>query len=76
MVFHFNKAHLTDSAIPAWTLKFKGESFYVSHVDAQVGFSTKETSDNPHTKGSIKFKNVDVSILDGVATIISSKGGE
>jgi hypothetical protein len=25
-------------------------------VDPGVGFSTKETPDNPHTKGSIKIK--------------------
>lgn len=36
----------------------KGESHYVSHVTVQpnVGFSTKETPDNPHTKGAIKLK--------------------
>jgi hypothetical protein len=41
-----------------WTLKVKGESYYVTHVTVQpnVGFSTKETPDNPHTKGAIKFK--------------------
>lgn len=58
IVFHFNKAHLTDNNIPMWVLKFKGKSVYVDHVDVLpgVGFSTKETPDNPHTKGSIRFR--------------------
>ena len=58
IVFHFNKKHLQDSTIPMWIIKHKGETHYVNHVDVSegVGFSTKETPDNPHTKGSIKFK--------------------
>jgi hypothetical protein len=58
IVFHFNKKHLEDPNIPMWVIKSKGESYYVHHVDVDkgVGFSTKETPDNPHTKGSIKFK--------------------
>jgi len=41
-----------------WTIKHKGTTYYVDHVDVNpgVGFSTKETPDNPHTKGSIKFR--------------------
>ena len=57
VVFHFNKAHLTDQTIPMWVLKFHGETLYVNHVDAQLPWSTKETPDNNHTKGSLKFKN-------------------
>ena len=41
-----------------WVLKTHGETFYVEHVDANMPWSTKETTDNPHTKGSIKFKEV------------------
>ena len=62
VVFHFNKAHLQDETIPMWVLKFHGETYYVNHVDAQIPWSTKETPDNPSTKGSIKFKNVLVTI--------------
>lgn len=60
IVFHFNKKHLEDSRIPMWVVKCKGESHYVHHVnvDKGVGFSTKETPDNPSTKGSIKFKGI------------------
>jgi len=40
-----------------WTLKAKGKSFYVNHVECSIPWSTKETPDNPSTKGSIKVKN-------------------
>jgi len=56
-VFHFNKGHLTDPSIPMWVLKTKGESYYVNHVDCTVPWSTKETPDNSHTKGSLKVKD-------------------
>ena len=57
IVFHFNKAHLRDPTIPMWVLKVKGKTYYVEHVDFEnISFSTKETPDNPHTKGSIKVK--------------------
>jgi hypothetical protein len=45
-----------------WVLKFHGETFYVNHVDAKLPWSTKETPDNSHTKGSLKFKNALVTI--------------
>lgn len=58
IVFHYNKKHNEDPRIPTWILKVKGETFYVNHVTIQphVGFSTKETPDNPHTKGALKMK--------------------
>ena len=58
IVFHFNKKHLTDPNIPMWVIKCRGDTHYVHHVDVSpgVGFSTKETPNNPHTKGSIKIK--------------------
>lgn len=58
LVFHFNKKHLEDETIPMWVIKFHGETMYVDHVEADMPWSTKETTDNPHTKGSIKFKEV------------------
>jgi hypothetical protein len=50
--------HLQNPEIPMWVIKHKGQTYYVDHVDVSpgVGFSTKETPDNPHTKGSIKIK--------------------
>lgn len=58
IIFHFNKAHLTDSSIPMWTIKHRGQTYYVNHmtVEPGIGFRTKETPDNPHTKGSLQFK--------------------
>lgn len=56
IIFHFNKKFLEDNSIPMWIIKHKGKTHYVDHVTSEVGFSTKETPDNPHTKGSIKFK--------------------
>ncbi len=56
IVFHFNKASNTDNSIPMWVLKHKGKSYYVNHLDSKVGFSTKETPDSEHTKGSLIFK--------------------
>ena len=69
-VFHFNKKHLEDPTIPMWVVKAKGESYYVDHVVCSVMWSTKETPDNSHTKGSIKLKNCLIQIGDdNVATI-------
>jgi hypothetical protein len=58
IVFHYNRAHNTDQSIPAWIIKHKGQTHYVDHVDVEncAAWSTKETPNNEHTKGSIKFK--------------------
>ena len=71
VVFHFNKKHLEDQTIPMWVLKTHGESFYVNHVDCQIPWSTKETSDNPHTKGSIKVKDCLLTINDDNEAILT-----
>ena len=63
-MFHFNKAHLTDQTIPMWVLKFHGETLYVNHVDCTIPWSTKETPDNSHTKGSIKVKDCLLTVDD------------
>ena len=39
-----------------WVIKTKGESYYVEHVECQMPWSTKETPNNSHTKGSLKIK--------------------
>lgn len=57
VVFHFNKKHLEDEEIPMWILKTQGESYYVNHVSCEIPWTTKETPDNSHTKGSIKIKD-------------------
>ena len=78
VIFHFNKKSLEDSSIPPWALKCKGQTFYVNHVDCQMPWSTKETPDNPSTKGSLKIKRCLLTIDDdNCATIskIESNGG-
>jgi hypothetical protein len=57
LVFHFNKKHLQDATVPMWVIKAKGETYYINHVTADVSWTTKETPDNAHTKGSLKFRN-------------------
>lgn len=71
MVFHFNKKHLEDQSIPMWVLKTQGETYYVNHVDCKVSWSTKETPDNNHTKGSIKIKDCLLQINDENCATIS-----
>lgn len=40
-----------------WVLKIKGQTYNVKHVVFRnVSFRTKETPDNPHTKGSLLIK--------------------
>jgi hypothetical protein len=70
VIFHFNKGHIADPTIPPWVLKCKGETWYVQHVDCEIPWSTKETPDNPSTKGSIRVKNALVRIDgDNTATL-------
>ena len=69
-MFHFNKGHLADPTIPMWVVKSHGVTFYVNHVTAEMPWSTKETPNNPSTKGSIKFKKCKLTIdADNCATI-------
>jgi hypothetical protein len=70
IIMHFNKMHLQDPSIPMWVIKVKGNTYYVDHVDVEpsVGFSTKETPSNSHTKGSLKFKGK-LEIKEGIARI-------
>lgn len=70
IVFHFNKKHLEDPAVPMWVLKTHGQTFYVNHVTCELPWSTKETPDNDHTKGSLKIKECMLTIdCDNNATI-------
>lgn len=63
LIFHFNKGHLKNPSIPMWVVKTKGETYYVNHVETSgVSWNTKETPDNPVTKGSLKFKNVQMHV--------------
>ncbi len=57
IIFHFNKMHLQDPTIPMWTIKSKGQTYYVHHLDSEIGFSTKETPEG-RTQGSLKFRGI------------------
>lgn len=54
-----------------WVLKTHGETFYVQHVDCSIPWSTKETPDNNHTKGSIKVKDALLQIDDDNCATLS-----
>lgn len=57
-----------------WVIKSAGVTFYVNHVSAEIPWTTKETPDNPSTKGSIKFKNCKLTIdRDNNATLSKLK---
>lgn len=62
---------MEDPTIPMWVLKTKGKSYYVEHVDCRVPWSTKETPENGHTKGSIKIKNCLLTIDDDNCATLS-----
>lgn len=74
VVFHFNKKHLEDSTVPMWVVKSHGVTFYVDHVTADIAWSTKETPDNPSTKGSLKFKQCKLVIDDDNCATITDLG--
>lgn len=74
LIFHFNKKYLSDPSIPMWIIKTKGETYYINHLTSTAPWSTKETPDNEHTKGSLKFKNISLEINEqNEATITSLK---
>lgn len=70
IVFHFNKKHLENPAVPAWVFKIDGETYYVHHAEFKnVSFSTKETPLNPHTKASLKVRgSIEFSDDNGIVT--------
>jgi hypothetical protein len=76
LVFSFNKKHLEDPSIPMWKIATKGESYYVNHVDCSVAWSTKETPDSAHTKGSIKIRDCFLTIDDSNCAAIRAATAE
>jgi hypothetical protein len=57
-----------------WVIKAKGQTFYVKHATFDAPFSTKETPDNPHTKGALKFKNVNLRIEESTGEAFVERG--
>ena len=70
-MFHFNKKHLEDETVPMWIIKSHGVTFYINHLSSDIAWSTKETPDNEHTKGSIKFKDCKLTIDDDNCATVS-----
>lgn len=67
--FHFNKIHLEFPWMPMWTVKTRGKTYYVAHVEAGVPWTTRETPEGS-TKGMIRFRNCALRLLpDGTAEI-------
>lgn len=68
--FHFNKISIEFPFMPMWTLKAKGKSYYINHIDCSSPWTTRETPDHPSTKGSLRIRKGTIRIdADGVATI-------
>ncbi len=71
--FHFNKGSLEFPFLPMWTLKARGMTFYINHIDAQIPWSTRELPEGS-TRGMIRLKNGDITIdVEGNATIVQSQ---
>lgn len=57
---HFNRISNEFSFMPMWTIRAKGKSYYVHHVDISCPFSTRETDGS--TRGMLRFKNCNLVI--------------
>jgi len=67
--FHFNKGSLEYPFLPMWTLKTKGKTFYINHIEANIPWSTRELPEGS-TRGMIRLKNGEITIdAEGNATI-------
>lgn len=62
---------MQDDSVPMWIIKAKGETYYINHLDCSIPWTTKETPDNDHTKGSIKFKKCLITIDENNCATIS-----
>lgn len=71
IVVHYNKQHNIDQSIPPWVVKVKGQTYYVNHFEVSpgIGFSSKESPDNEHTKAALKFKSKLVIDADNTANL-------
>jgi uncharacterized coiled-coil protein SlyX len=63
--FHFNKGSLEFPFLPAWVLKAKGRTYYVSNVEFDCVGTTRETPDHASTKGSMRFRQACLHIERG-----------
>lgn len=69
--FHFNRGSIEFRFLPMWTVKARGRTFYVHHVDFDATGTTREMPDHPSTKGLIRFRHANLELLpDGSARIV------
>jgi hypothetical protein len=67
--FHFNKISLEFPFMPRWMLKANGKSYYVAHMNAQMGFDTRELEAGS-TLGMLRFRQCSITLdADNVATL-------
>jgi hypothetical protein len=70
---HFNRLHLEFNDFPMWVIKAKGLTYYIDHLNCQVGWSTRELSEGS-TRGMIRVRHCSIVIdSQGVATIVNRK---
>lgn len=71
VVVHFNKQSIQDESLPEWVVKHKGLTYYCNLVRINVASITKNTKDNPHTKGVIQARGL-LEIVEVLGTIIAT----
>lgn len=69
---HFNKGSIEFAFLPKWTVKAQGKSYYVEHIDARMGFSTRELEEGS-TRGMLRFRNVTMTIDETGTAILTNK---
>ncbi len=72
---HYNKISNEFTFMPMWTVKTQGKSFYVNHIDAQMGFSTRELEAGS-TRGMLRFRNVSLTIDETGTAILTPKAAK
>lgn len=71
--FHFNKGSLEFPQLPAWTLKAKGQSYYVRSVKCEAMFETVE-KDSGSTRGLLRIRRANLYIDGtGAASLTSAR---
>lgn len=72
--FHFNKGHIQfPKILPRWMVKANGKTYYIEHMNAQMGFSTREL-DEGSTLGMLRFRNVAMTIDEDCVAHLNPRG--